>query len=239
MSEIYQGAPNPPHEIHNTPITAEGTGARAQFFTRTYAHLMGGILAFAAIEVILFSSGMAESMARVMLGTNWLFVLGAFIVVSWIASHVSHTVRSLPMQYLAYGALIAAQAVIFVPLLYVAAAYTPGAIQGAAFATVGLFTGLTAVVFITRKDFSFMRGALVFMGFAALGLIVAAVLFKFTLGIWFSAAMVAFAGLAVLYDTSNVLHHYPEDRYVAAAMELFASIALMFWYILRLFMSRD
>ena len=55
---------------------------------------------------------------------------------------------------------------------------------------------------------------------------------------FFSVAMVAFAGAAILYDTSNVLHHYPEDRAVGAALELFASVALLFWYILRLFMSR-
>ena len=51
-------------------------------------------------------------------------------------------------------------------------------------------------------------------------------------------AMVAFAGAAILYDTSNVLRHYPEDRYVAASLELFASTALMFWYVLRLLSSR-
>src|SRR6202000_2743504 len=57
----------------------------------------------------------------------------------------------------------------------------------------------------------------------------------FQLGTWFSVAMIGFAGAAVLYDTSNIIHVYPEDRYVAAAMPLFASIALMFWYVLRLF----
>jgi FtsH-binding integral membrane protein len=51
--------------------------------------------------------------------------------------------------------------------------------------------------------------------------------------------MIGFAGVAVLYDTSNIMHHYPQDKYVAASMALFASIAMMFYYILRLFMSRD
>jgi len=39
--------------------------------------------------------------------------------------------------------------------------------------------------------------------------------------------------------TSPVLHHFPEDRYVGAALQLFASVALMFWSVLRLFMSSD
>ena len=50
-------------------------------------------------------------------------------------------------------------------------------------------------------------------------------------------AMIGFAGAAVLYDTSNIIRYYPEDRYVSAAMQLFASIALMFWYVLRLLMG--
>lgn len=54
-----------------------------------------------------------------------------------------------------------------------------------------------------------------------------------------TVAMVALAGGAILYDTSNLLHHFSEDRYVGAALELFASVALRSWYVLRLFMSRD
>ena len=83
-----------------------------------------------------------------------------------------------------------------------------------------------------------MRGILMWGGILALVLIVAAAIFGFELGVFFSVAMVAFAGAAILYDTSNVLHHYPENRAVGAALELFASVALLFWYILRLFMSR-
>ena len=64
-------------------------------------------------------------------------------------------------------------------------------------------------------------------------------IFGFQLGLFFSVAMVAFAGAAILYDTSNVLHHYPEDRYVAASLQLFTSVALLFWYVLRIFLSRD
>jgi len=49
--------------------------------------------------------------------------------------------------------------------------------------------------------------------------------------------MVGLASASILYDTSNVLRHYSEDSHVAAALELFASVALMFWYVLQLFMS--
>jgi hypothetical protein len=195
-------------------------------------------LGFTAIEIALFSSGLAEPIARAMLGVNWLLVLGGFMLVSWLASRAALSVSSLGSQYLGLAALVAAQALIFVPMLYLANAYAPGTIQSAALVTMMGFVGLTAVAFSTRKDFSFLGAGLRWLGVMALVLIASSVIFGFALGTWFSVAMVAFAGAAVLYDTSNVLHHFPEDRYVGAAMQLFASVALMFWYVLRLFMAR-
>jgi len=78
-------------------------------------------------------------------------------------------------------------------------------------------------------------------GFAAIGLIVCGTLFGFQLGTLFSAGMVALSAGYILYYTSNVLHHYRTDQHVAAALALFAAVALLFWYILRLVMalSRD
>jgi FtsH-binding integral membrane protein len=74
-------------------------------------------------------------------------------------------------------------------------------------------------------------------GILALIAMVGGLVFGFQLGTWFSVLMIGFAGAAVLYDTSNIIRIYPEDRYVAAAMQLFASIALMFWYVLRMLMG--
>jgi FtsH-binding integral membrane protein len=218
---------------------AIGFGARAQFLTRTYYHLFGAVLGFTAIEVALFQSGYASTIAGALLGVNWLLVLGGFVVVSWLASRVAHTADSLAKQYAALAAFVVAEAIIFVPLLYVANYYAPGAIRSAAIVTVAGFTGLTFVAWTTRRDFSFLGALLRWAGVLALLAIVAAVLFGFQLGTWFSVGMIGMAGAAILYDTSNVMHRFPEDRYVGAALELFASVALMFWYTLRLFMSRD
>lgn len=219
------------------PVSMLQTDARAQFITRTYTHLFGAIIAFALIEVWLFSTGMAETLARAMLGTSWLLVLGAFMVVGWLASRTAHSAASMGAQYGALALFVAAEAVVFVPLLYIANHYAPGAIQSAASVTLLGFAALTAVAFISRKDFSFLRGVLMWGGVVALVLIVAGVIFGFQLGTFFSVAMIAFAGTAILYDTSNILHHYPEDRYVGASLELFASVALMFWYVLSFFIS--
>lgn len=223
-----------PQAIHPAAVDA-----RSRFVARTYMHLLGAILAFTGLEIFLFQSGLAASIAQALLGTNWLFVLGGFVVVSWISSRVAHTVKSVPAQYAALAAFVVAEAIIFVPLLYLASVAAPGVIQSAAAVTLFGFAGLTAVALITRKDFSFLRGLLMWGGIIALVMIVAGALFGFQLGTYFSVAMVALAGAAILYDTSNVIHHFPEDRYVAAALELFSSVALMFWYVLRLFLSRD
>ena len=100
------------------------------------------------------------------------------------------------------------------------------------------FSALTAAVFITRKDFSFLRTFLVFGGFAAMGLILVAIVFGLHLGAFFLYAMIALACGYILYDTSNVLHHYRIGQHVAASLALFASVALLFWYLVQLFMSR-
>ena len=217
---------------------AQSVEARSQFIWKCYAHVVGAILAFAAIEAYLLSSGVAERIARPML-ENWWMVLGAFIIVGWGATHVAHRLESRTTQYAAFAVFIFAEALIFAPMLYIAAAMQPGVIDSAAGVTLLGSGGLIATAMITRKDFSFLRGILVWGGMLALVGIFSSFIFGFNMGTWFSVAMIGFAGAAVLYDTSNIIHHYPTDRYVAASMALFASIALMFWYILRLFMSRD
>jgi FtsH-binding integral membrane protein len=229
MGEVYRP----------TPIEALGTSARARFIAKTYNHLFGAIILFTLLEVFYFKAGLAEPMARAMLGVNWLFVLGGFMIVGWLASRFAHTSSSLGVQYLALVAFVAAQSIIFVPLLFIANHYAPGAIESAAAVTLVAFAGLTAIAFWTRKDFSFLGAMLRWGGILALVAIAAGVLFGFQLGTWFSVAMVGFAGAAILYDTSSIMRTFPEDRYVGAALQLFASVALMFWYVLRIFVSRD
>ena len=220
------------------PVAELDENSRGRFISRTYNHLFIAISVFTLIEIGLFKSGLAEPMAKAMLSTSWLLVLGGFMLVSWLARGMAHKAESMLAQYAALALYIIGQAIIFVPLLWLADKYAPGAITSAAAITFVAFTALTLVVFYTRKDFSFLRGILMWGGIIGLVLIAGGAIFGFQLGTYFSVAMVALAGAAILYDTSNVLHHYPEDRYVAAALELFASVALMLWYVLRLLMSR-
>lgn len=214
---------------------------RAAFIRKTYAHLAGAILAFIVLETLLMNSPLAEPLVNLMLGGRyaWLIVLGAFMGVSWLANSWANSDTSPAMQYLGLGLYIVAETIIFLPLLLIASYYAGGnVIMNAAIVTLGLFAALTAIVFFTRRDFSFLAPVLTIGGFVALGVIAAGIVFGFTLGLLFSAIMVLFAAGAILYATSNVLHHYRPTQHVAASLSLFASVALLFWYILNIFSSR-
>ena len=214
-------------------------GSRERFIAKVFNHLGGALLAFTALEVFFFTSGIANVIMAALKFVPWMAILGAFMIVGWIATRAAHTAESLSSQYLALGAYILAEAVIFVPLLTIASKVAPGAIANAGLITVLATLGLVGVAYVSRKDFSFLGTILKWAGLVAIVLIICSAVFGFTLGIIFSVAMVGFAGAAILYDASEVIHHYPEDRYVGAALQLFASVALMFWYVLRIFISRD
>jgi FtsH-binding integral membrane protein len=216
---------------------------RASFIRRTYLLLAAAILAFIVVEAFLFTTGAAYLIANAIFlggGIGWLVVLGLFMAISYLANRWAVSETSAFTQYLGLGVFVVAEAIIFVPLLFIAAYYSgdSSVIIKSGIVTLGLFLGLTATVFLTRSDFSFLATILAIGGFAALGFIVASLLFGFTLGNVFAFVMVAFAGTAILYNTSEVLHRFNTKQHVAASLTLFAGIALLFWYILNIFSSR-
>ncbi|MGF1483111.1 MAG: Bax inhibitor-1 family protein [Opitutales bacterium] len=216
---------------------------RAQFIRRTYTHLAGALLAFAALEAVLLQLPISYRFAEMVLssGFAWLALLGGVMLVGVIARGFAARAESKTLQYAGLGLYVVGQAIIFVPILLLAQiqAGDNSLIYQAAAITGTLFVGLTGVVFITRTDFSFMRSILMVGGFVALGIIACGLLFGFSMGTWFSGAMILLAAGFILYDTSNVLHHYHPEQYVGASLELFASITLLLWYVLRLVMSSD
>lgn len=227
------------HALQYTmPVATRSDDVRAQFLRRVYTHLGGAIAAFVLLEYFLFSTGLAEAIAVFVFGTSWLLILGGFVLVSWLSSSVAHRATTPAAQYGAYAALIAAEALLFAPMLFIASQRAPGTISQAAMLSVVAFAGLTLVALTSGRDFSALGSLLKWGGIVALIAIVAAVLFGLELGTWFSVAMIAYAGGAILYDTAKILHSYPADRHVAASMQLFASLALLFWYVLRL-LSRN
>lgn len=212
---------------------------RATFIRRTYAHLAVAIGLFAFLEYALVQSGLGETMLN-LLGVSkygWLVVMIAFMGVSFLANKWALGSASQGMQYAGLGLYIVAEAVIFLPIITIAAIWQPSVLGQAAVITGALVAALSAVAFITKKDFSFLGPILTIGGFIALGVIVCSILFEFNLGTIFSGVMILFAAGSVLYSTSNILHQYRVDQHVAASLSLFASVALLFWYVLRLLMS--
>ena len=105
--------------------------------------------------------------------------------------------------------------------------------------TLLLFGGLTAYVLISGANFNFLGGILWMGTLGLIGVAVCGWLFGFDLGMLFTVAGIGLACGWILYDTSNVLHTYRIGQHVAAALALFASVAMLFWYILRFYMNRD
>jgi len=228
------------YDAYTGPVAQASADARVRFIRQTYLHLGLAILAFVVLEWLLLSwSGSEALVSRMTEGRSWLLVLVGFMGVSYIADRWARSDTSREMQYLGLGLYVVAEALIFLPLMYVARYYSdPNVIPASAIMTLLLFGGLTFSAFTLGVDFSFLRSALIIGTFLALGLIVASVLFGFTLGIVFSVVMVGLAAASILYTTSNILRHYRTDQYVAAALSLFAAVALLYFYILRILTRR-
>ena len=227
-------------------VAQSEASVRATFIQKTYLHLALSILAFVAVEAILLKTSLGASLAQTILNSGnmgWLLVLGLFMVVSMVADRWAQSNTSQGMQYAGLGLFIVAEAILFLPILYIASNHPKfvdaNVIMNAALVTFFLFAGLTAFALMTKSDFSFMRGFLVIGGFVAMGVIVASLIFGFQLGVLFCGIMVLFAAGSILYTTSNFLHHYRPDQHVAASLALFSGVALLFWYILQIFMSRE
>ncbi|KPE51094.1 Bax inhibitor-1 family protein [Chryseobacterium indologenes] len=212
---------------------------KADFYRKTYLHVALSILAFIGVETLLLKIVPVELIAM-MFGQKytWLLIIGVFWLASILANKWS-LAQSRSTQYLGLGFYIVLEAVIFLPLIYIAVNTAGGnVIFQAAMLTVSMFAGLSLVAFMSNKDFSFLRNVIVIGGFIAIGLIVAGAIFGFNLGLWFSVGMVLLASASILYETSKLKNTYTTGQYVGASLQLFASIMLLFWYILRILMSR-
>jgi len=229
--------------FHNKVILSQSTDVeRVEFYKKTYAHVAGGVLLFIFFEwILLGNETIVNFMFSMTQGYKWLLLLGGFMFVTNYAESTALKTTDKNLQYLAYSGYIFAEAIIFVPMLYMAIIETGSfaLLQQAGIVTLTLFAGLSAVVFITKKDFSFIKSALTIGFFIAIGLIIAGQLFGYDLGLWFSVGMCLLAGGSILYQTSNLIHKFGKEDYIPAALGLFASLMLLFWYVIQIFLSRD
>ena len=190
---------------------------------------------------------------------TWLLVLGLFMVVGVIAQRLAMSQTSRGLQFAGLALAVVAEGVLLQPLiwilmvkfgdpqqlfagneLHVALSGTASHILGEAVViTLAIFGGLTATVFVTKKDFSFMRGALTMASFGFLGVIIASAIFGFHLGAIFCGIGILLMAGYILYQTSLIMSYFPPTAFVAAALMLFSTIATLFWYVLQLLMSMN
>ena len=218
---------------------------RGAFLAKTYGLLFVAILGFLFAETLWFITPVATGVLE-LLGSagrfGWIAVMIGLMGTHWAAQRVAATSENVPVQLLALGGFVLAESLVFIPLIAMALNLTADGdtwlLPKAMFFTVGIFAILTAIVFVTRKDFSFLRSVLIFASIAALIFAIASIALGFSVSSLFFWAMIVLTGGYILYDTSNVLHHYSERHYVLAAIQLFASFATLLWYVLRLLSRR-
>lgn len=208
---------------------------RSAFIRRVYGHVFGAILAFIGLSYVFVELTTVGEDLMILVGrSSFWIILIPFMLVSWLANKWAHAGVSQTTQYLGLGIYVVAEALIFAPILWLIANHMGDhIIPTAAGLTLLITGGLTAVVFLTKSDFSFMRN---FLWTATIGLFAVAVIGSFA-GfsgglLMIGAFVLVFCGW-ILYDTSNIMHHYPTNMHVGAALALFSSIATLFWYILQ------
>jgi len=227
-------------------VATIGVSDRVAFLRKTYAHLGIALLAFAAITGGMMRYATETSIkwsAWALNGRwNWAIVLILLMVVGYVAERLARSESSRGLQYLGLGIGVAAYSFLFQPLFWFVLVKFGGSgafsiISQATVITLAIFVGLTLTVFITKKDFSFLRGALVVASFGALGVIFASMAFGFTLGAVFAGFMILLMAGYILYETTVIMKEFPPTAYVAAALMLFSTIVTLFWYVIRLLMS--
>ena len=206
---------------------------RLLFLRKTYSLVLLGIALF---SLVMLGYGEVSAITN---AANWIHMSSRWTSLILLIGG-GFLVRMLARQrligllgYLAYAILLG---LIIAPFARYAGPETTGT---AALMTTGIFAGLTTYVFVTKQDFSWMRGALSMGLFAMIGIGLASMLFGFSIGSWYSiAGALLFSGY-ILYDTSNIMRCNRLDEAVPAAIELFTSVIMLFWNLLMIFMSRD
>ncbi len=228
-----------------TPAAMAAADERATFLRRTYSLLLAAVLTFAAT---LWAAGnvepvraLAGSMASAIFGTRWgialyfaLYMGGAFLV---------HTfAERRPLNLVFFFAFAVLMGLLTAPLIYMVAARGASGLEiinQAALITAVTFGGLTAYVFYSGKSFSFLGGALSIAGFGLFAVGIASWLFGSGVGAWYSVAIVVLMLGYILYDTGQILNHYPTTAYVSAACVLFVDVIMLFKHVLFLLSRRD
>ena len=156
-------------EIQTTLVSQATDIEKGEFYKKTYLHVAFALLAFALVEyILLFNIPEEYIIAMVSQKFAWLLILGLFWLGSTLANKWTLS-QSKNVQYLGLAFYVLLEAIIFLPMIYLAVVYTESleVLKQAALLTLALFGGLTAVAFLSNKDFSFLKNVIVIGGFAS------------------------------------------------------------------------
>jgi FtsH-binding integral membrane protein len=215
---------------------------RLGFLRRTYAFLLMEICLVAVVTSFVLKSPTLMANVAIPMALNPLFYLLAFFGVSFVSRSLVHGQRSKSAQYAGAGVWVIFLGLLMAPFAYLIHAQTGSyAILGQAFLmTAGVFGGLTAYVMVSRKDFSFMGGALSIITAIAFFGSFAFLMFGGGGGIGYNLIWVVILGAWVLYDTSKILHRRAVNEHVAASVDLLVDFVYLLIHIAMILMrSRD
>lgn len=249
------------------PVAYTDTATRLAFLRKVYVLFSGAVIVWAGTALYAVSNEALLLKLVSMLGSHPIITLLVLLGVMFLLPRVVS--MGPPVNYLALGLFGVIQGLLTAPLIFYALfqAADPAlqestnlALQSGTLASgellsngVGLLSsafGLTAVVFgglsayalTTKRDFSFLRGALWMAFFVMFGIGVLAMFGigqSFVMGWGWSAAWVLLMGGFVLYDTQNIMKQYPANQAALAAAVLLANFVIMFKHILLLLSRRD
>jgi FtsH-binding integral membrane protein len=222
------------------PAAEAAASERATFLRKVYSLILAGVLVFAgslwAAGSVPAVNSLSGSMWQLIAGGRfgWLIYMAIMMGGFWLVHAVS---RTFPINLIAYFAWSFLLAMLAAPLVLYAAHAAPATLNTASAVTAATFTGLTAFVLLTGKDFSFLRGILFLAFWGILVLSLCGMLFGFGSSLLFSGLGTLFFAGYILYDTSEVLHRFPTTRPVSAAVELFTDVVMLFQNVLILLLS--
>ena len=228
-------------------VAAASPATRAEFYKKTYLLVAVACAVFGLVLAgTLATPAIVDPLTNLFFGSGslgWLLVLAGFWGISMLANRLAFGGVSAGTQIAGLGIYIVAEALLFAPMLNVlvwrfgSAATLNEIVAPAALSTLMLAVGLTATVFMTKTDFSFLRAFITIGFFVALGAMLLLMFFG-GIGTWFIIAMTVFISVVILYQTWMVKTQFRPDQHVGAALIIFAGIATLFWYLIMIFASR-
>ena len=240
MAANYEGA------YAGTAVADESVDVRLSFVKRVYGWMFAALLVCTLGAAISIQSGMVMSLLR--MGIGGIIVL---TLAWWGTGYLAIKVRHKPtVNIIAYAVYALMTGFVLSGIIYVAMAMgesNTGSSGTYIYQALGLtlvsFGGISAYAYFTKRDFSFMRGMLTVGFVVVLGLVISSLFIDYStpLQIAISGAVVLLFAGYTLYDTQRIFREYPKSEHLAASIQLFGNVVMMFMYILRmiLLLARD